>query len=158
MLSTLDISCSWILADPDKSGIRATSPLKLPEPAGIPENNRRRSKRDDQDVRFLREINISQIPLRDKYIFCLLTRGPILVEKVQGAMSGRPSHQSADSTDLQIHFFFQSVHHDTIPKGWDSQSFCHSDIYQHVCWFSWRWLPKKRHICPRYWKIREGCK
>ena len=106
MLSTLDISCSWILADPDKSGIRATSPLKLPEPAGIPENNRRRSKRDDQDVRFLREINISQIPLRDKYIFCLLTRGPILVEKVQGAMSGRPSHQSADSTDLQIHFSF----------------------------------------------------
>ena len=129
MLSTLDISCSWILADPDKSGIRATSPLKLPEPAGIPENNRRRSKRDDQDVRFLRGINISRIPPRDKYIFCLLTRGPILVEKVQGAMSGRPSHQSADSTDLQIHFFFFSQFIMALFQGDEIlHCFCHSDI------------------------------
>ena len=157
MLSTLDISCSWILADPDKSGIRATSPLKLPEPAGIPENNRRRSKRDDQDVRFIREINISQIPLRDKYIFCLLTRGPILVEKVQGAMSGRPSHQSADSTDLQIHFSFSVSSSWHYFKGMRFSIAFVTVIYQHVCSFSWRWLPKKRHFnhppSPRYWKI-----
>ena len=77
-----------------------------------------KTRRDQQGEQYLEDLakteirrlrpgeNISQIPLRDKYIFCLLTRGPILVEKVQGAMSGRPSHQSADSTDLQIHFFF----------------------------------------------------